>query len=189
MSSRSIGRACDEKLDSGPCCDRGLWPGRATGRAASVPMASHRRDGEVETPRRPVWTGGSNGRFPSTSGAEARRFAAQPPIVGVEVNVYVRAKIGFCNCTTGVADDEELDRVADPRLGPATPRPRLPVAPISVAWMKGRSRAYKAKPSVRKARRLRLPSMIVGDAAASQQPSSHTPSSSAAWQPSVVALS
>src|SRR5262249_50676463 len=27
--------------------------------------------------------------------------------------IYVRAKIGFCNCTTGVADDDEVDRVAD----------------------------------------------------------------------------
>ena len=32
---------------------------------------------------------------------------------GTEVNIYIRAKIGFCNCTTGVADDEELDRISD----------------------------------------------------------------------------
>ncbi|HLY68067.1 MAG TPA: hypothetical protein VKU60_21185, partial [Chloroflexota bacterium] len=30
---------------------------------------------------------------------------------GVEVNLYLRPKIGFCNCQTGVADDAELDRV------------------------------------------------------------------------------
>src|ERR1700743_1668054 len=29
------------------------------------------------------------------------------------VELYVRPKIGFCNCTTGVTDDEEVDRVAD----------------------------------------------------------------------------
>jgi hypothetical protein len=29
------------------------------------------------------------------------------------VTVYIRAKIGFCNCSTGVADDEELDRISD----------------------------------------------------------------------------
>ena len=29
------------------------------------------------------------------------------------MNLYIRAKIGFCNCTTGVADDEELDRISD----------------------------------------------------------------------------
>ena len=34
-----------------------------------------------------------------------------PENCGVEVNVFVRAKIGFCNCATGVSDDAELDRV------------------------------------------------------------------------------
>ena len=33
-----------------------------------------------------------------------------PENCGVEVNVFVRAKIGFCNCATGVSDDAELDR-------------------------------------------------------------------------------
>ncbi len=27
--------------------------------------------------------------------------------------LYVRPKIGFCNCDSGVADDDEVDRVAD----------------------------------------------------------------------------
>src|ERR1700742_2916802 len=31
---------------------------------------------------------------------------------GAAVELYVRPKIGFCNCDTGVADDE-VDRVAD----------------------------------------------------------------------------
>ena len=29
------------------------------------------------------------------------------------VELYVRPKKGFCNCDTGVADDDEVDRVAD----------------------------------------------------------------------------
>ena len=32
---------------------------------------------------------------------------------GAAVELYVRPKIGFCNCDTGVADDDEVDRVAD----------------------------------------------------------------------------
>src|SRR5262249_37847779 len=32
---------------------------------------------------------------------------------GTEVKLYVRAKIGFCNCQTGVSDDAELERVGD----------------------------------------------------------------------------
>ena len=39
------------------------------------------------------------------------------------LEVYVRPKIGFCNCDAGVADDDEVDRVADidlisPRFAP-----------------------------------------------------------------------
>jgi hypothetical protein len=61
---------------------------------------------------------------------------------GTEISVYLRAKIGFCNCATGVADDPELDRVGDLELlsdkwvGLADGRE------IKVGWMNGRSRPY-----------------------------------------------
>ena len=32
---------------------------------------------------------------------------------GIDVTLYLRAKVGFCNCTTGVAEDDEIDRVGD----------------------------------------------------------------------------
>src|SRR6266705_2510990 len=44
---------------------------------------------------------------------KGKAFQCKVADCGVEVNLYLRAKIGFCNCTTGVADDEELDRVGD----------------------------------------------------------------------------
>lgn len=56
--------------------------------------------------------------------------------------LYVRAKRGFCNCDTGVADDDEVDRVAD--LDLISPR-FAAVAPGTVANladMKGRIRQY-----------------------------------------------
>ena len=58
------------------------------------------------------------------------------------VELYVRPKIGFCNCTTGVADDDEVDRVAD--LDLISPRfaPREPGRAVQVAGLLGRSRAY-----------------------------------------------
>jgi hypothetical protein len=58
------------------------------------------------------------------------------------VELYVRPKSGFCNCDTGVADDDEVDRVAD--LDLISPRfaPREPGAPIRVAGLAGRIRAY-----------------------------------------------
>jgi hypothetical protein len=58
------------------------------------------------------------------------------------VNLYVHAKIGFCNCTTGVADDDDVDRMGDLVLvGDASPLASS--HPVTIARMKGRSRAYK----------------------------------------------
>src|SRR5258708_2425483 len=42
-----------------------------------------------------------------------RAFRCAADDCGVEVSLYLRPKIGFCNCVTGVSDDEELDRVGD----------------------------------------------------------------------------
>jgi hypothetical protein len=54
----------------------------------------------------------------------------------------VRAKIGFCNCTTGVADDAELERIGDLELLGVKAAAQGDGHPIAVAYMKGRSRAY-----------------------------------------------
>ena len=54
----------------------------------------------------------------------------------------VRAKLGFCNCATGVSDDAELDRVGDLELLSATFDGLSDGRPIAVGWMKGRSRPY-----------------------------------------------
>ena len=61
---------------------------------------------------------------------------------GTELAVYVRAKVGFCNCTTGVADDIEIDRVADFDLFPGPVTPLAPGWPVRVSWMKGRARPF-----------------------------------------------
>jgi hypothetical protein len=61
---------------------------------------------------------------------------------GAEVSLYLRAKLGFCNCETGVADDAEVDRVADVELLGDRYAPAGDGRPIAVGWMKGRSRAY-----------------------------------------------
>jgi len=61
---------------------------------------------------------------------------------GVDVTLYLRAKVGFCNCATGIAEDEEVDRVGDLGLVGWQSRARAPGAPVTVGWMKGRSRAF-----------------------------------------------
>ena len=67
-----------------------------------------------------------------------------PADCGVKVDVYVRPKIGYCNCATGVSDDEELERVGDTDLVSAISRARGRGRPIKVGWMKGLSRSYGA---------------------------------------------
>ena len=56
--------------------------------------------------------------------------------------LYVRAKRGFCNCDSGVADDDEVDRVAD--LDLISPRftATAPGEVVHVGEMRGRARRY-----------------------------------------------
>lgn len=59
------------------------------------------------------------------------------------VEVYVRPKIGFCNCDTGVADDDEVDRVADLDLISEHFAPLQPGRVVRIADMAGRIRPYE----------------------------------------------
>jgi hypothetical protein len=51
--------------------------------------------------------------FPRDGWPAGRAFRCALESCGDEIEVYVRPKIGFCNCEAGVADDDEVDRVAD----------------------------------------------------------------------------
>ncbi len=60
-----------------------------------------------------------------------------------DVEVYVRPKIGFCNCDVGVADDDEVDRVADLDLMSERFAPLQAGRVVRVAEMQGRIRPYE----------------------------------------------
>jgi hypothetical protein len=62
---------------------------------------------------------------------------------GADMELYVRPKIGFCNCDSGVADDDEVDRVAD--LDLISPRFRALHSGevIRIGDMPGRMRPYE----------------------------------------------
>jgi hypothetical protein len=62
---------------------------------------------------------------------------------GARIEVFIRPKIGFCNCATGVADDIELERVADTDLISTAVQPLGPGAPVDAGWMHGRIRLYQ----------------------------------------------
>jgi hypothetical protein len=80
--------------------------------------------------------------FPMDQWGKGKAFVCKAAHCGTDVTVYIRAKIGFCNCATGVADDEELDRISDFDLFGNKLIALGPGQPIAVAWMKGRSRAF-----------------------------------------------
>jgi hypothetical protein len=91
----------------------------------------------------PVWTRGT-WPFPIDQWGEGWAFQCKAADCGIDVNLYLRPKIGFCNCQTGVADDEELDRVSDIDLVGGERSARGLGRPIMVLGMKGRSRDYAA---------------------------------------------
>jgi hypothetical protein len=91
----------------------------------------------------PVWSD-AVWPFPQDQWNAGRAFVCQPADCGVRVDVFLRPKIGFCNCSTGVADDAELERVADTALLAREAVPLGSGRPITVAWMDGRSRAYRS---------------------------------------------
>jgi hypothetical protein len=85
--------------------------------------------------------------FPRDGWPAGKAFRCGVAACGGEVEVYVRPKIGFCNCDRGVADDDEVDRVADLDLLSARFAPLAPGDIVRVADMPGRIRAYDLKMS------------------------------------------
>jgi len=90
---------------------------------------------------RPLWAE-VGWPFPIDQWGTGRAFACKAADCGTEVNLYLRAKLGSCNCTTGIADDADLDRMSDFDLIGGEVSPLGPGRPITIAWMKGRSRSY-----------------------------------------------
>ena len=80
--------------------------------------------------------------FPRDGWPAGRAFRCGPGACGGDVEVYVRPKIGFCNCDSGVADDDEVDRVADLDLISARFVALEPGSVVRIADMPGRIRTY-----------------------------------------------
>ena len=96
----------------------------------------------ADTQREPLWNEAA-WPFPIDQWGQGWAYQCKAADCGVDVNLYLRPKIGFCNCQTGVADDEELDRVSDVDLVGNEGSALGPGRPIAVHWMKGRSRGYR----------------------------------------------
>lgn len=113
--------------------------GGATGVAAFYTAATSRVD--AATVRNPKWTE-VQWPFLMDQWGKGKAFRCKAADCGADIDLYVRAKIGFCNCATGVADDEELERVADVSLLDDHYHPIAAGQFITVGAMKGRSRPY-----------------------------------------------
>jgi hypothetical protein len=81
--------------------------------------------------------------FPRDGWPAGKAFRCGAAGCGGEVEVYVRPKIGFCNCDVGVADDDEVDRVADLDLISEHFAPLEPGRVVRLADMPGRIRPYE----------------------------------------------
>ena len=88
-----------------------LRPGRA-GRRVGLLARACRSSAPRRRRGQPAWTEVA-WPFPIDQWGKGKAFRCKAADCGTEVNLYIRAKIGFCNCTTGVADDDELDRISD----------------------------------------------------------------------------
>jgi hypothetical protein len=80
--------------------------------------------------------------FPRDGWPAGRAFRCDATLCGGEVELYVRPKIGFCNCDSGVADDDEVDRVADLDLISESFVALEPGDAVQVAGLSGRIRNY-----------------------------------------------
>lgn len=80
--------------------------------------------------------------FPTDQFGRGKAFSCDAAECGTAITLYVRAKIGFCDCATGVADDDELERIGDLALLGGNAVAQGDGRPVTVAWMKGRSRSY-----------------------------------------------
>jgi hypothetical protein len=80
--------------------------------------------------------------FPRDAWPAGRAFRCRAAACGEGAELYVRPKIGFCNCDSGVADDDEVDRVADLDMISPNFVPRAAGRVLRVAELSGRARAY-----------------------------------------------
>src|SRR6478736_10268431 len=80
--------------------------------------------------------------FPRDGWPAGRAFRCDVAACREEIEIYVRPKIGFCNCDRGVADDDEVDRVADIDLLSERFSAVAPGEEVGLGEMRGRARRY-----------------------------------------------
>jgi hypothetical protein len=90
---------------------------------------------------RPVWVE-IKWPFPIDQWGTGKAYVCRVADCGSDISLYLRVKAGSCDCSRGVEDDVELERISDMKLIGNRYRASGPGQPITVASMKGRSRPY-----------------------------------------------
>ena len=119
-----------------------LGIGLAMSLAANAQLFASELGRNAATSDRAVWTE-VQWPFRMDEWGVGRAFVCKAADCGSDIALYLRVKVGFCNCSTGVSDDDDLDRVGDLPLlsnrfvGLAEGRS------VAVDAMQGRSRPYQ----------------------------------------------
>lgn len=112
------------------------------GGIAAIAMAGHWAGRSKATGTAANWTE-ITWPFPVDEWGKGKAMHCPAPGCGTDISIYLRPKIGFCNCTSGVADDMEIDRVSDFVLLGDGVVPLGEGKPIQVGSMTGRTRLYR----------------------------------------------
>jgi hypothetical protein len=83
-----------------------------------------------------------NWPFPADAWPEGRAFRCGREECGMEVDFYIRPKIGFCDCYRGVSDDDEIDRVGDLVTLSENYAPLAPGTVVKLGNIQGRARHF-----------------------------------------------
>jgi hypothetical protein len=92
-------------------------------------------------PERAVWVE-AKWPFPMNQWGQGKAFQCKAADCGAAIDLYIRAKVGFCSSTLGVADDDELDRLSDFDLLEGRAAALTKSHEVKIAGMKGRIRTY-----------------------------------------------
>ncbi len=80
--------------------------------------------------------------FPIDAWPQGRAFRCGPEECGMEINFYIRSKVGFCDCYRGVSEDDEIDRVGDLAVLSQSYAPLAPGTIVSLGDIQGRARHF-----------------------------------------------
>ena len=89
--------------------------------------------------------------FPIDQWGMGQAFGCSGGPCGAGLHLYLRAKIGFCRCATGVSDDDEIDRVGDTELLGSKYAPLAPGHSVDAGVLTGRARVFKVERAFRSA--------------------------------------